>query len=74
MVGSNKDEGTFFARQNATAEQFTTQVEAAFRDLGDAFLKLYPGQLGSRGGGLVARLVQRRSQLAYAHLGRGEAK
>ena len=42
MVGSNKDEGTFFGRQGATAAQFTTQSKQRFGDLGDAFLKLYP--------------------------------
>ena len=42
MVGSNKDEGTFFGRQTATAAQFATQSQARFKDLGDQFLKLYP--------------------------------
>jgi len=42
LVGSNKDEGTFFGRQTATAEQFTTQAKQRFGELGDAFLKLYP--------------------------------
>ena len=42
MVGSNKDEGTFFGRQTTTAEQFTTQSKQRFGELGDAFLKLYP--------------------------------
>ena len=42
MVGSNKDEGTFFGRQNSTADQFTTQSKQRFGDLGDTFLKLYP--------------------------------
>ena len=42
LVGSNKDEGTFFGRQASTAEQFTTQSKQRFGDLGDAFLKLYP--------------------------------
>jgi para-nitrobenzyl esterase len=42
LVGSNKDEGTFFGRQASSAEQFTTQSKQRFGDLGDAFLRLYP--------------------------------
>ncbi len=42
LVGSNKDEGTFFGRQASSAEQFTTQSKQRFGELGDAFLKLYP--------------------------------
>ena len=42
MVGSNKDEGTFFGRQNATAANFTTQSKQRFGELADSFLKLYP--------------------------------
>jgi para-nitrobenzyl esterase len=42
MVGSNRDEGTFFGRAAVNAEQFTTQTRQRFADLGDSFLKLYP--------------------------------
>jgi len=42
MVGSNKDEGTFFGRQTTTVEQFTAQSKQRFGDRSDAFLKLYP--------------------------------
>jgi para-nitrobenzyl esterase len=42
MMGSNKDEGTFFGRQTTTVEQFTAQSKQRFGDLGDAFLRLYP--------------------------------
>jgi para-nitrobenzyl esterase len=42
MMGSNKDEGTFFGRQTTTVEQFTAQAKQRFGDLGDTFLKLYP--------------------------------
>jgi para-nitrobenzyl esterase len=41
LVGSNKDEGTFFL-QAATAQRFTAQIRGRFGDLADAFLKLYP--------------------------------
>jgi para-nitrobenzyl esterase len=42
LLGSNKDEGTFFGRQNATATQFTDQSKQRFGALADSFLKLYP--------------------------------
>jgi para-nitrobenzyl esterase len=42
LVGSNQDEGTFFARPGLTAEQFTTQARQRFGVLADAFLKMYP--------------------------------
>ena len=43
LVGSNKDEGTFFGRQTSTAEQFTTHSRSSvLASFGDNFLKLYP--------------------------------
>lgn len=42
LVGSNKDEGTFFQRPGLTAEQFTTQARQRFGVLTDGFLKLFP--------------------------------
>jgi para-nitrobenzyl esterase len=42
LVGSNKDEGTFFARPGLTAEQFATQAKQRFGVLADGFLRLYP--------------------------------
>jgi para-nitrobenzyl esterase len=42
LVGSNKDEGTFFARPGLTAEQFTTRAKQRFGVLADAYLNLFP--------------------------------
>ncbi len=42
MVGSNKDEGTFFQRPGLTAEQFTSQARQRFGVLADEFLKMFP--------------------------------
>jgi para-nitrobenzyl esterase len=42
MVGSNKDEGTFFNRQASSADQFISQTKQRFGELSDPFLKLYP--------------------------------
>ncbi len=41
LVGSNKDEGTFFL-QPTTSDAFTQQTQRRFGDLADSFLKLYP--------------------------------
>jgi len=41
LVGSNKDEGTFFI-QPAGAERFLEQERRRFGDLADTFFKLYP--------------------------------
>jgi para-nitrobenzyl esterase len=42
LVGSNKDEGTFFQRPGLTAEQFTSQARQRFGVLADGFLKMFP--------------------------------
>lgn len=41
LLGSNKDEGTFFL-QPTTAEKFAEQARRRYGDQADAFLKLYP--------------------------------
>ncbi|HEY3518858.1 MAG TPA: carboxylesterase family protein [Gammaproteobacteria bacterium] len=42
LVGSNKDEGTFFQRQGLTAEQFKGQARQRFGVLADEFLTTFP--------------------------------
>jgi para-nitrobenzyl esterase len=42
LVGSNKDEGTFFQRRELTAEQFTGRAKQRFGVLADGYLKIYP--------------------------------
>lgn len=42
LVGSNRDEGTFFMRPGMTTEQFRSQVRLRFGVLADEFFKLYP--------------------------------
>jgi len=44
MVGSNRDEGTFFARPgaNLSAEQFTERSKQRFGNLSEGYSKLYP--------------------------------
>ena len=42
LVGSNKDEGTFFARPGLTAERFKSQAKQRFGVLAEEFLTLFP--------------------------------
>jgi para-nitrobenzyl esterase len=42
LVGSNKDEGTFFPRPGLTTAQFTTQARQRFGVLADTYLELFP--------------------------------
>ena len=44
LVGSNRDEGTFFSRPGATVStaQFESRAKQRFGDLADSYTKLYP--------------------------------
>ena len=43
LVGSNRDEGTFFSRPGAVnVEQFSGTAKRRFNDMADAYLKIYP--------------------------------
>jgi para-nitrobenzyl esterase len=42
LVGSNRDEGTFFGGGNVTAEQAKTRADKTFGSLAPDFLKLWP--------------------------------
>jgi len=42
LIGSNKDEGTFFARPGLTADAFKSQARQRFGVLADEFLKMFP--------------------------------
>jgi para-nitrobenzyl esterase len=50
LVGSNRDEGTFFSRGGGNAEQFSGTAKRRFSDLADAFLKLYPASSDTEAG------------------------
>src|SRR5580704_388638 len=50
LVGSNRDEGTFFSRGGGNAEQFSGTAKRRFSDMADAFLKLYPAGSDSEAG------------------------
>jgi para-nitrobenzyl esterase len=64
IVGSNKDEGTFFARPGGiSADQFLRQSQERFGTLADAFLKLYPA--GSDAEANASQLASFRDELAW---------
>lgn len=42
LVGSNRDEGTFFTQPGGKAENFINGAKQRYGDLADAYLKLYP--------------------------------
>jgi para-nitrobenzyl esterase len=62
IVGSNKDEGTFFL-QPTTAEKFIESSRKKFGDQADAFLKIYPA--GSDEEANASQLAAFRDELAF---------
>jgi para-nitrobenzyl esterase len=51
LVGSNRDEGTFFSRPGGgNAEQFSSTAKRRFNDMADGFLKLYPASSDTEAG------------------------
>ncbi len=62
LLGSNKDEGTFFLRPT-TAAKFVERSRARFGDQADAFLKLYPA--GSDEEANASQLAAFRDELAF---------
>ncbi len=64
LLGSNKDEGTFFARPGGTgAETFLNQSRRRFGELADAFLKLYPAGSDAEAG--TSQLAAFRDELRW---------
>ena len=64
LIGSNKDEGTFFSKPGAmNAGQFVAQSRQRFGNLADAFLKLYPA--GSDREAEASQLASFRDELAW---------
>jgi para-nitrobenzyl esterase len=64
LIGSNKDEGTFFSRPgSSTAASFIKQSQQRFGPLADTFLKLYPA--GSDAEAEASQLASFRDELAW---------
>ncbi len=63
LVGSNRDEGTFFSRGPASAEQFLGTAKRRFSDQADAFLKFYPGSSDNEAG--ASQLANFRDEMGW---------
>ena len=63
LIGSNKDEGTFFARGITKAQDWTTQAKQKYADQADTFLKLYPGDSDAQA--TASQLENSRDQVAW---------
>jgi para-nitrobenzyl esterase len=62
LVGSNKDEGTFFLQKGPT-DRFLENSRRRFADLADTFLKLYPA--GSDDEAFASQLAAFRDELGF---------
>lgn len=62
IVGSNKDEGTFFL-QKGPADRFLENTQRRFGDLADTFLKLYPA--GTDDEAFTSQLAAFRDELGW---------
>ncbi len=63
LVGSNRDEGTFFMGPGLRTEDFTAQVRQRFGVLADEFFKLYP--VGSEAQTYASYLASFRDEAAW---------
>ena len=65
LVGSNRDEGTFFARPgtNVSAEQFEDRAKQRFGDLAAGYAKLYPA--GTDAEAAAAQLATTRDEMGW---------
>jgi para-nitrobenzyl esterase len=66
LVGSNRDEGTFFSRPGVAGnpEQFTSNAKRRFGDMADGYLKLYPAS--SATDAAASQLTSFRDEFGYA--------
>ncbi len=63
LIGSNRDEGTFFGSGNTTAEQSKGRAQQTYRDLAPEFLQLYPA--GSDPEASASGLARSRDELGW---------
>jgi para-nitrobenzyl esterase len=63
LIGSNKDEGTFFQRGANTADAFTKRAHERYSDQANAFLALYPADSDSDA--TKSQLASFRDELAW---------
>jgi len=63
LVGSNRDEGTFFSRGPSSAEQFSGTAKRRFSDMSDAYMKLYPASSDAEAG--TSQLASFRDEMGW---------
>ena len=63
LLGSNKDEGTFFVRAGGAPDAYVKEVRQRFGDMADAFLKMYPG--GSSDEAYTSQLAGYRDEVTW---------
>lgn len=64
LVGSNRDEGTFFSRPGTVkADQFSGTAKRRFADQADAYLKLYPASSDAEAG--TSQLASFRDEMGW---------
>jgi para-nitrobenzyl esterase len=63
LVGSNRDEGTFFSRGPTSAEQFSGTAKKRFTAMADAYLKLYPASSDAEAG--TSQLASFRDEMGW---------
>lgn len=63
LVGSNHDEGTFFARGKVTPDQFKGSAKQKYGDLTDNYLKLYPAE--TEADATASQLASMRDELGW---------
>ncbi len=63
LLGSNKDEGTFFVRPGGAPDAYVKDVRQRFGEMADAFLKMYPG--GSSEEAYTSQLAGYRDEVTW---------
>jgi para-nitrobenzyl esterase len=63
LIGSNRDEGTFFGSGNTTAEQSKSRAQQTYADLAGEYLQLYPA--GSDAEASASGLARSRDELGW---------
>ena len=63
LLGSNKDEGTFFVRPGGAPDAYVKDVRQRFGDMAEAFLKMYPG--GSSDEAYTSQLAGYRDEVTW---------
>jgi para-nitrobenzyl esterase len=74
LVGSNKDEGTFFQRQGLTADRFKAQARQRFGVLADEFLATYKAEDDAQASASYLRSFSDEAAWAMREFAKAQAK